>query len=162
MMSYESYKNVEDSRTEWMKCIQYEDINGNNRLFGGRLLEWMDEVAGIAATRHCGGFVTTAAIDNLQFKKGAFLNDVLVITAKLTHVGVSSMEVRVDVYVEERETGMRRVINRAYFTEVHVNEDGKPLPLKYGLNHETESEKAEWEGAKKRLEVRHQRRVEGF
>ena len=67
-MQYESYKTVEDSRTEWMKCIQYEDINGNGRLFGGRLMEWMDEVAGIAATRHAGGIVTTAAVDNLQFK----------------------------------------------------------------------------------------------
>ena len=125
-------------------------------------MEWMDEVAGIAAIRHCGGFVTTAAIDNLQFKKGAFINEVIVIRAKLTHVGRTSMEVRVDVYVEERETGIRRVINRAYFTEVHVDENGKPMPLQYGLSLETEAEKAEWEGAEKRLEIRRQRRVEGF
>jgi acyl-CoA hydrolase len=161
-MPFESYKTVEDSRTEWMKCIQYEDINGNGRLFGGRLMEWMDEVAGIAATRHCGGYVTTAAIDNLQFKKGAFINEIIVIRAKLTYVGRTSMEVRVDVYVEERDTGIRRVINRAYFTEVYVDDAGKPLPLKYGLTPETEVEKAEWEGAKKRLEIRRQRRVEGF
>ena len=81
-MAYERYKTVEESRTEWLKCIQYEDINGNGRLFGGRLMEWMDEVAGIAATRHCGGCVTTAAIDNLQFKKGAFINDIIVIRAR--------------------------------------------------------------------------------
>ena len=161
-MPYEQFKTVEDSRSEWMKCIQHEDINGSGRLFGGRLMEWMDEVAGIAAIRHCGGFVTTAAIDNLQFKKGAFINEVIVIRAKLTHVGRTSMEVRVDVYVEERETGIRRVINRAYFTEVHVDENGKPMPLKYGLSLETEAEKAEWEGAEKRLEIRRQRRVEGF
>nr|MCR4716093.1 acyl-CoA thioesterase [Lachnospiraceae bacterium] len=67
-MKYEKgLKRVEDSKTEWMKCIQYEDINGSNRLFGGRLLQWMDEVAGIAAIRHAGIQVTTAAIDNLQF-----------------------------------------------------------------------------------------------
>ncbi len=161
-MAYESFKTVEDSRTEWLKCLQYEDINGSNRLFGGRLMEWMDQVAGICATRHSGGYVTTAAIDNLQFKKGAFINDIVVIRAKLTYVGRTSMEVRVDVYVEERDSGLRRVINRAYFTEVHVNEAGRPVPLKYGLKTETEAEKAEWEGAKKRLEVRRQRRVEGF
>ncbi|MCR5214721.1 MAG: acyl-CoA thioesterase [Eubacterium sp.] len=161
-MGYENFKTVEDSRTEWMKCIQYEDINGSNRLFGGRLMEWMDEVAGIAASRHCGSYVTTAAIDNLQFKKGAFLNDVVVIRAKLTYVGRTSMEVRVDVYVEERETGLRRVINRAYFTLVQVNKEGRPVPLKYGLKLETEAEEAEWEGAKKRLEIRRMRRVEGF
>ncbi|MBP3807643.1 MAG: acyl-CoA thioesterase [Eubacterium sp.] len=161
-MSYESFKKVEDSRTEWMKCIQYEDINGNDRLFGGRLMSWMDEVAGIAATRHCGGFVTTAAVDNLQFKAGCFLNDIIVIRAKLTYVGRTSMEVRVDVYIEDRDSGMRKVINRAYFTEVQVDDAGRPVPLKYGLVLETEVEKAEWEGAKKRLEVRRQRRVEGF
>ena len=124
-MEYESYKTVEDSRTEWMKCIQYEDINGSGRLFGGRLMQWMDEVAGIAATRHCGGFVTTAAVDNLQFKAGCFINEIIVIRAKLTYVGHTSMEVRVDVYIEDRESGQRRVINRAYFTEVHVDEKGK-------------------------------------
>ena len=72
------------------------------------------------------------------------------------------MEVRVDVYIEDRDSGMRKVINRAYFTEVQVDDAGRPVPLKYGLVLETEVEKAEWEGAKKRLEVRRQRRVEGF
>ena len=161
-MNYESYKTVEDSRTEWLKCIQYEDINGSGRLFGGRLMQWMDEVAGIAATRHCGGYVTTAAVDNLQFKAGCFINEIIVIRAKLTYVGHTSMEVRVDVYIEDRDSGQRRVINRAYFTEVHVDEKGKPVPLRYGLKSETEFEKAEWDGAKKRLEIRRKRRVEGF
>ncbi len=161
-MNYESYKTVEDSRTEWLKCIQYEDINGSGRLFGGRLMQWMDEVAGIAATRHCGGYVTTAAVDNLQFKAGCFINEIIVIRAKLTYVGHTSMEVRVDVYIEDRDSGQRRVINRAYFTEVHVDEKGKPVPLRYGLKPETEFEKAEWDGAKKRLEIRRKRRVEGF
>ena len=111
-MSYESFKKVEDSRTEWMKCIQYEDINGNDRLFGGRLMSWMDEVAGIAATRHCGGFVTTAAVDNLQFKAGCFLNDIIVIRAKLTYVGRTSMEVRVDVYIEDRDSSKLKLKRR--------------------------------------------------
>ena len=161
-MEYESYKTVEDSRTEWMKCIQYEDINGSGRLFGGRLMEWMDEVAGIAAARHCGGSITTAAVDNLQFKSGCFLNEIIVVRAKLTYVGRTSMEVRVDVYVEDKETGQRRAVNRAYFTEVQVDKDGKPMPLRYGLKPETEFEQAEWDGAMKRLEIRRQRRVEGF
>lgn len=155
-------KKVDYSVTEWMKCIQYEDINGSGRLFGGRLLEWMDEVAGIAATRHCGGFVTTACIDNLQFKKGVFINDIIVVRAKVTHVGRSSMEVRVDVYVEDRDTGERRVINRAYFTEVHVDKDGAPAQLPYGLELVTPTDHLEWEGALKRIEVRKQRRAEGF
>ncbi len=161
-MDFERYKSVEDSKTEWVKCIQYEDINGSGRLYGGRLMEWMDQVSGIAATRHCGGFVTTAACDDLQFKNAAYINDILVIVSKITYVGRSSMEVRTDVYIEDRETGLRRVINRAYFTEVHVDENGKPCPVKYGLQVQSESDKAEWEGALRRIEMRKKRRSEGF
>ncbi len=155
-------KKVEDSKTEWMHCLLYEDMNGTGRLFGGRIMEWLDQVAGITAMRHSGGAVTTAAVDNLQFKAGAYVNDLVVMVGKMTYVGRSSMEVRVDVYVEEQATGKRRVINRAYFTEVSVGEDGSPRQVLYGLEVETEAEKAEWEGALKRIEVRKQRRREGF
>ncbi len=154
-------KNVADSLTEWTRVLRYEDINGQNRLFGGRLLAWIDEIAGTVAMRHSGADVTTAAIDNLQFKQGAALNDMVVIIARLTHVGHSSMEVRVDSYVEDHE-GFRHVINRAYLTLVCVDTDGRPKSVPYGLNVTSESEKAEWEGAEKRIELRKERRMEGF
>ena len=54
-------KSVKDSLTECMRIVKYEDINGGTRLFGGRLMQWMDETAGICAMRHCGGTITTAA-----------------------------------------------------------------------------------------------------
>jgi acyl-CoA hydrolase len=145
-----------------MRLIKHEDINGGDRLFGGRLMQWMDEAAGICAMRHSGGIITTAAVDNLQFKKGAYIGDVIAITAKITYVGRTSMEVRVDVFTEERETGLRHVINHAYFTEVCVGADGTPLPVKYTIEPQTDIEKAEWDGAKKRIEMRKQRRTEGY
>ena len=153
---------AEFSKTEWMKRLHYEDINGAGRLFGGRLMQWMDEVAGICATRHASAQVTTAACDNLQFKKGAFIDQTIVIVAKVTYVGKTSIEVRTDVYVEDVKTGMRHTINRAYFTEVCIDEEGRPAPVKYGLLLMTESEKAEYEAALRRLEIRKQRRTEGF
>ncbi len=155
-------KSVSDSFTECMRLIKHEDINGGDRLFGGRLMQWMDEAAGICAMRHSGGIITTAAVDNLQFKKGAYIGDVIAITAKITYVGRTSMEVRVDVFTEERETGLRHVINHAYFTEVCVGADGTPLPVKYTIEPQTDIEKAEWDGAKKRIEMRKQRRTEGY
>ena len=54
-------------------------------------MEWIDETAGIAARRHCGGDVTTACVDQLTFKHPAFLNDVVVIVAAVTYVGHTSM-----------------------------------------------------------------------
>ena len=155
-------KAVSDSITEWTRCLQYADINGSNRLFGGRLMSWMDEVAAITAARHCGKDVTTASVDNLQFKSGAYLADIIVLIAKVTYVGRTSMEIRVDVYVENVANGERRQINRAYFTEVCVDDNGKPMEIEYGLELQNESEKAEWESALKRRELRKQRRVEGY
>ncbi|MBR1739766.1 MAG: acyl-CoA thioesterase [Ruminococcus sp.] len=155
-------KRTSDSLTEITKLIQYRDINGQNRLFGGRLMEWIDEAAGVAAMRHCGGNAVTLMVDSLKFKKGAFINDILVLIAKVTYVGRTSMEVRVDTYVEEKDTGIRRAINHAYLTCVHVDSDGRPEPIDYGLEPLTITELAEWEGAQKRRAIRKQRSSEGF
>mgnify|MGYP002343449168 CR=1 FL=1 len=146
-------KRVEDSLTEQTYLLMHRHINGYGRLFGGQLLMWIDELAGIVAT-------TTASIDNLNFKKAAFLNDTVVLIGKITHVGRSSMEVRVDTYVETLD-GMRHVINRAYVVMVAIDEEGKAVPVP-GLIVETESEKAEWEAGEKRYQLRKQRRLEGF
>lgn len=125
-------------------------------------MEWIDEVAALTAMRHCGGLVTTCAVDNLRFKYGAYINEIIVLIGKITYAGNTSMEVRVDTYVKDLETGIRRVINHAYLICVHVDDNGKPIPVKYGLEVETLSEKAEWEGAIKRNVVRKQRTNDGY
>lgn len=155
-------KKVADSLTECVRLVKHEDINGGSRLFGGRLMQWMDEAAGICAMRHSGGLITTAAVDDLQFKKGAYVGDIVALIAKITYVGNTSMEVRVDVYVEKPETGIRSVINRAYFTEVCMSEDGKPVRVPYTIVPETVSEQAEWDGAVKRIAMRKERRSQGY
>ncbi len=155
-------KKVDDSEGEILKCIQYCDINPSGNLFGGALMAWMDEIAGVVAIRHAGKMVTTAAVDNLQFKKSVHLGDILVLRARVTCVGNTSMEVRVDVYREEPSTGLRYVVNRAYFTEVCVDEDGRPAKVPYGLELEGPCEQAEWEAAMKRKEMRKARRQEGY
>ena len=157
----EKIKTVRDSQTEQVHCVMQTNINGANRLFGGQLLAWIDEVAGIVGNRHAGGIVVTACIDNLQFKDGAYLGDIVVVMGKVTYVSNSSMEVRVDTYVEDLETGLRRPINRAYFVMVAVDENGKSFRVPR-LKVETECEKAEWEGAIRRNQLRKERRIEGF
>jgi acyl-CoA hydrolase len=135
-------------------------INGKGRLFGGKLVEWIDIVGGVVARRHCECNVITAAIDNLQFKEGAFLNDTLVLVGRLTYVGNTSMEVRIDTYVEDLG-GIRKPINRAYLVFVALGEDERPVRVPR-LILENESEKAEWQGALKRNELRRTRRIEGY
>ena len=79
---------------------------------------------------------------------------------KLTYVGRTSMEVRIDTYVEESD-GTRRMINRAYEVMVALDEDDNKVDVP-GLIVETESEKAEWEGGEKRYTLRKERRREGY
>lgn len=153
-------KRVEESQTEQTHLLMPQHINGSGRLFGGQLLAWIDETAGIVGRRHSGRDVVTAAIDNLQFKAGAYRNEIIVLIGRVTYTGRTSMEVRVDTYVESPD-GMRRPINRAFLMLVAVDEDQKPVPVP-GLTVETESQKAEWEGAVKRKELHKKRRTEGF
>ena len=93
-MSTPEAKPVSHSRTQQVQIVMARDINGYGRLFGGRLLEWIDVVAGVVARRHCQCNVTTAAIDNLQFRSPARVDSTLCLIGQLTHVGRTSMEVR--------------------------------------------------------------------
>ncbi len=131
-------KTVELSRSEVTHVVMQIDINGQGRLFG-----------------------ITASVDNLTFKAEARLNDMVVMIGKVTHVGNSSMEVRVDSY-RENEVGMRTPINRAYLTYVAVTPQGKPIPVPYGLEVNGPGEEAEWQGAEKRQKLRLERRKEAF
>ena len=153
-------KTVSDSRTVQHRIVMYPDINGFGRLFGGKLLSWIDEVAGATARRHCGRDATTVAIDNTYFKSGVYLNDIVVLIGKLTYVGNTSMEVRIDTYREDRE-GRRYPINRAYFTMVALDANDRPTPVPR-LILTTDAEKEEWEKAEKRREMRKLRKEEGF
>ncbi len=153
-------KRVEDSLVEQAHLLFPTHLNGAGRLFGGQLLMWIDEVSGIVAKRHSESNIITAAIDNLQFKEGAYAGETVVLVGRLTHVGNSSMEVRVDTYVETLD-GMRRPINRAYIVMVAHDENGVPKRVPRLLL-ETPGQRAEWEGAERRQVLRKQRREEGF
>ncbi len=154
-------KRVAESITEQVHIVMPSHISGTNRLFGGQLLAWIDEVSAVTARRHCGHDVTTAAIDNLQFKAGVYINNILVLIGRVTYVGRTSMEVRVDTYVEDHLSGTRKVVNRAYLVMVAIDDDEKPTEVP-GLILETEAERGEWEAGLRRRQLRDERRREGY
>ena len=153
-------KKVSESLTEQQYLIRPTYINHYGRLFGGQLLYWIDELAGIVAIRHAGAIVTTAAIDNLQFQAPAYEGDMIVLQGQVTYVGRSSMEVRVDTFREALD-GTRVPINRAYIDMVAIDSEGKPIEVP-GLSLETPEQQAEYDAAQKRKALRKQRRQEGF
>ena len=156
----EAAKPVSASRTEQIQILMPQHINGYKRLFGGILMEWIDIVAGVVARRHSNSEVTTASVDNLQFKSPAYVNSTITLIGTITFVGSSSMEVRVDTFTEAL-SGERRLVNRAYVVMVALDENERPKRVPR-LILETEEEKAEFEAGKKRHELRKQRRRENF
>lgn len=158
-MSAEARK-VEESMVETVHMVRPNHLNSAGRLFGGVLMQWIDEIAGLVAKRHTRMNVITASVDNLHFLKGAYQGDVVVLIGKATYVGNTSMEVRVDTYVENLE-GERKPINRAFFTMVALDANDRPTQIPK-LIAETMQEKMELESARKRREIRMMRKEEGF
>lgn len=153
-------KTVAESRATHVQILMPGDLNGYSRLFGGKLMEWIDVVAAVVARRHAGCEVTTACIDTLEFQAPAYVNDTVVLEGRMTYVGRTSMEVRVDTYVEEL-SGSRRRVNRAYLVLVALSDDHRPASVPR-LTLVTEEDRAEWEAGARRRELRKQRQKENY
>lgn len=121
----EKVKTAKQSRTEHTQIVFSEYINGVGRLFGGKLVEWMDIVAAVTARRHAECEVTTVSIDKMDFSLPAKLNDTILIIGNLIKVGNTSMTIKVTAYVEKLN-GERIVINTAKFIMVALDQDDKP------------------------------------
>ena len=150
------WKTVDDSRVETIHIVRPTHLNGANRLFGGILMQWIDEVAGIVAKRHSMCNVTTASVDNLTFLNGAYNGDMIVIKGKMTWVGSSSMEVCVDTYVEN-PSGHRERINNAHFMMVALDENDRPVQVPR-LILQTDDEHLAWSHGEERRRIRLKRK----
>ena len=145
-------KKVCESYAQQVQILTQANLNGYSRLFGGQLMEWIDIVAAVVARRHSERNVTTAVVDMLEFKKPAYANDTIIIKGKVTYAGRTSMEVKVETFVEEL-SGERTLINTAYLIMVALDENDRPTEVPK-LIVETEEEKAEYEMALLRKERR--------
>ena len=145
-------KRASESYSQQVHVLTMSNLNGYNRLFGGQLLCWIDEVAAVVARRHSNCNVTTASIDMLKFKKAAYANETVVLKGKLTYTGRTSMEVEVKTYVEKL-SGDKVLINEAYVIMVALDENEKPTEVPE-LIIETEEEKENMLEALKRKEHR--------
>jgi len=127
------------------------------RLFGGQLIAWIDVIGAIAAQRYTHTSVTTVCVDHLNFLKPAFLGDTVVQEAFVTWTGHTSLEVRVDTYVESLDC-QRELTNRAYLVYVALDEHDQPCSVPE-LIPETTEEKLEYAAAEERRKIRLSRKA---
>jgi acyl-CoA hydrolase len=128
------------------------DTNHVGNLFGGKLLQWVDTTAAIAAQRHCGRVVVTAAINHVSFDNPIKQNSVVTLEAKVSRAFTSSMEIVVDVFVENPVTGEKTKCNEAILTFVAIDQNGAPLPVP-PLEPETDQEHKRFLGALRRRQL---------
>lgn len=138
-------------------CITTElvlpnDTNTLNNLMGGRLLHWMDIAAAVSAHRHSHRIVVTASVNNVSFNQPIRLGDIVTLSAKVSRAFNSSMEIFIDVWVENNAEGKRIKCNEAIYTFVAVDQLGNPINVPE-LIPETEEEKQRYDGALRRRQL---------
>ena len=145
-------KFARESLTINTEQILPNDTNHLGNLFGGRLLQWMDICGAIASHRHCKRVCVTATVNNVSFTSPIKQNSIVTLEAKVSRAFNTSMEVFIDVFVEDPVTGERKKCNEAIYTFVAIDQNGSPLPVPE-LIPETEEEKSRFEGALRRRQL---------
>jgi acyl-CoA hydrolase len=134
------------------KVVLPNDTNTLGNLFGGQLLAWMDVIASVSAHRHCKRVVVTASVNHVSFQQPIKHASIVTLEAKVSRAFSSSMEIFVDVFVEDPVTGEREKCNEAIYTFVAVDQNGGPIQVPE-LIPETEEEKVRFEGALRRKQL---------
>src|ERR1700753_927108 len=118
---------VSESQSERSEIIFPGDANALGNLFGGRLMQYIDLVGAMAASRHARAVVVTASMDHLDFVAPVKVGDLLILKASVNRAFKSSMEVGVKAMVEDVREGVLRHVSSAYLTFVAVDIFGKHL-----------------------------------
>ena len=150
-------KRVCESAVETREMVIPNDTNLLGNLLGGRLLHLADIAGAMVALKHSGGVVATVCIDSVDFNSPIKLGELVLLKARLTWVGRTSMEVLVEAFSENYTTSRVLLTNRAYFTFVALDENGRPRPVP-PLVIESAEEEREHAAAEKRRADRLARR----
>ncbi len=145
-------KLVSHSTTVVTDLVLPGETNPLNNLFGGELLARMDRAASIAARRHSRRVCVTASVNHVAFNRPIPLGSVVTLEAKISRAFKSSMEVYIDVWIEDRESGIKNRANEAIYTFVAVDETGHPVEVP-GIITETPLEKERYEAALRRKQL---------
>lgn len=145
-------KAAKESTTTLTELVLPNDTNPLNNLMGGRLLHWMDIATAISAQRHSKRIVVTASVNNVSFNNPIPMGSIVTLEAKVSRAFNSSMEVFVDVWMEDRTSGKKSHCNQAIYTFVAVDQLGSPIQIPE-IVPETEEEKKRYDGALRRRQL---------
>ena len=122
-------KHVSESTVVLSHFMQPEHANAMGNVHGGWLMKLMDEAGGLCATRHARRPCVTVAVDSLTFVSPVHVGDLVIMTARLTYVGRTSMEAEIHVEAENILSGQRTHTNSAYIVYVALGEGDRPVEV---------------------------------
>tara|TARA_B100001250_G_C19457576_1_gene638753 strand:- start:86 stop:595 length:510 start_codon:yes stop_codon:yes gene_type:complete len=147
-----SSKTPSQSKAILTEIVLPNDTNNLNNLMGGRLLHWMDIAAAITAHRHCNRTCVTASVNNVSFEHPIPKGSIVTLEANISRAFSSSMEIFIDVWIEDNLSGNKTKCNEAIYTFVAVDAMGKPAKVP-SVNPETKLEKTRFDGALRRRQL---------
>ena len=145
-------KTPSESRTITTDMVMPSETNHLNHIFGGELLARMDRAAYITARRHSRRIAVTASVNHVAFNTAIPVGSVVTIEAQISRTFKTSMEVFIDVYIEDRISGIRTKANEAIYTFVAVDDTLKPVEVS-PIQPETEIEKQRYDAALRRRQL---------
>ena len=145
-------KTPKDSCTIITDLVLPSETNPLGNMFGGELLARMDRAASIAARRHSRRIVVTASVNHVAFNRVIPVGSVVTVEARVSRAFTSSMEIFLDVWIEDRESGHRSKANEAIYTFVAVDDTNNPVPVP-ALEPETDLEKERFAAALRRRQL---------
>jgi len=150
-------KRVSQSKTVKAMLVLPQDSNTLGTMFGGSVMNYIDDISSISAYRHARQQVVTASTDSVDFLYPIHVGDMICMESFVTWTHKTSMEVYVSVISENLKTGQRRVCASSFLTFVAIDESGKTREVPPVIP-ETPFEKELHEGAMARYERRLERR----
>jgi len=147
-----STKTPSQSKATLTEIVLPNDTNNLNNLMGGRLLHWMDIAAALTAHRHCNRACVTASVNNVSFEYPIPKGSIVTLEAIISRAFTSSMEIFIDVWIEDTLSGNKTKCNEAIYTFVAVDTMGKPAKVPK-VNPETDLEKKRFDGALRRRQL---------
>ena len=153
-------RGVHDSEVTLAQLMLPSDANPHGNVHGGSVMKLVDTAGGIAASRHARRRVATVMVDSMTFLHPVFVGDLLLLHARLTWTGRTSMEVEVTVQAETTTTGKVTHTSTAYVVYVALDADDQPCPVP-PLALEHPDERSRWDEAAARRAYRLSRRTAG-
>lgn len=117
------------AETRVFKAVFPNTTNHYDTLFGGTAMMMMDEVAFITATRFSRQYMVTVSSDRIDFTKPIPAGTIVELIGSITHIGNTSMKVRVDIFVEQMYSEHREKAVSGEFSFVAIDENKKPTPI---------------------------------